>query len=81
MPFIVTPRQFTQRAGLFHQPAQFTSAGIGIIPALEQIKRRPPAPSCREPLQRLLDELAQGAMVAESLHHLGWLPAFNLALI
>jgi hypothetical protein len=49
MPFIVTPRQFIQRAGLFHQPAQFTSAGIGIIPALEQIKRRPPAPFCREP--------------------------------
>ena len=81
MPFIVTPRQLTQRAELFHQLAQLTSAGIGIIPALEQIKRSPPARSYRDPLQRLLDELARGATVAEALHRLGWLPAFDLALI
>ncbi len=81
MPFIVTPRQLTQRAELFHQLAQLTSAGIGIIPALEQIKLSPPARSYREPLQRLLDELARGATVAEALHRLGWLPAFDLALI
>ena len=80
MPFIVTPRQLIQRAELFHQLAQLTSAGIGIIPALGQIKRSPPARSYREPLQRLLDELARGATVAESLHRLGWLPAFDLAL-
>ncbi len=81
MPFIVTPRQLDQRAELFHQLAQLTSAGIGIIPALEQIKRSPPSRSYREPLQRLLDELARGATVAEALHRLGWLPAFDLALI
>jgi type II secretory pathway component PulF len=81
MPFIVTPRQFTQRAELFHQLAQLTSAGIGVIPALEQIKRSPPARTYREPLQRLLGELARGATVTESLHRLGWLPAFDQALI
>ena len=81
MPFIVTPRQFDRRAELFRQLAQLTSAGIGVIPALEQIKRGPPARSYREPLQRLLDELTRGATVAESLQHLGWLPAFDLALI
>ena len=81
MPFIVTPRQLDQRAELFHQLAQLTSAGIGIIAALEQIKRGPPSRSYREPLQRLLDELARGATVAEALHRLGWLPAFDLALI
>ncbi|MGA9779525.1 MAG: type II secretion system F family protein [Limisphaerales bacterium] len=81
MPFIVTPRQLDQRAELFHQLAQLTSAGIGIIPALEQIKRGPPSHSYREPLQRLLDELARGAIVAEALNRLGWLPAFDLALI
>lgn len=81
MPFIVTPRQLDQRAELFHQLAQLTSAGIGIIPALEQIKRGPPSRSYREPLQRLLDELARGAIVAEALNRLGWLPAFDLALI
>jgi len=81
MPFIVTPRQLDQRAELFHQLAQLTSAGIGIIAALEQIKRGPPSRSYREPLQQLLDELARGATVADALHRLGWLPAFDLALI
>lgn len=81
MPLIVTPRQFTQRAELFHQLAQLTSAGIPIVQTLEQIKRSPPAPSFRVPLQRLLDELAKGATLAESLQSLDWLPAFDLALI
>jgi type II secretory pathway component PulF len=67
MPLIITPRQFTQRAELYHQLGQLTSAGIPIVRALEQIKRNPPAPSFREPLQRLLDELAKGATLAESL--------------
>ncbi|MGD1087917.1 MAG: type II secretion system F family protein [Verrucomicrobiota bacterium] len=82
MPFIVTPRQFTQRAEFYHQLAQLTSAGIGIVPALEQIKRNPPAPAFREPLQRLLDELAKGRTFTESLWQLGaWLPEFDIALI
>jgi len=81
MPLIITPRQFTQRAELFHQLNQFTSAGIPIVQALEQIKRSPPARSFREPLQHLLDELAKGATLAESLQSLDWLPAFDLALI
>ena len=81
MPLIITPRQFTQRAELFQQLAQLTSAGIPIVRALEQIKRSPPARSFREPLQRLLDELAKGATLAESLQSLDWLPAFDLALI
>jgi len=81
MPLIVTPRQFTQRAEFYHQLAQFTSAGIPILPALEQIKRSPPTRSFREPLQRLLDELGKGAPLAESLQHLDWLPSFDLALI
>jgi type II secretory pathway component PulF len=81
MPLIITPRQFTQRAELFQQLAQLTSAGIPIVRALEQIKRSPPAPSFREPLQRLLDELAKGATLVETLQSLDWLPAFDLALI
>jgi general secretion pathway protein F/type IV pilus assembly protein PilC len=81
MPLIVSPRQFTQRAEFYHQLAQCTSAGIPILRAVEQIKRSPPARSFGEPLQRLLDELAKGATLAESLQSLGWLPAFDLALI
>jgi type II secretory pathway component PulF len=82
MSFIVTPGQFTQRAEFYHQLAQLTSAGIGILSALEQIKRNPPARSFREPIQRLLDELAKGRTFAESLRQLGaWLPEFDIALI
>jgi type IV pilus assembly protein PilC len=81
MPLIISPRQFVQRAELFQQLGQLMSAGIPIVRALEQIKRSPPAPSFREPLQRLLNEIAKGATLAESLQRLDWLPAFDLALI
>jgi type IV pilus assembly protein PilC len=81
MPFIFTPGQFNQRAELYRQLAQLTSAGIGVVPALEQIKRHPPAPSFREPLQHFLDELAKGQTLADSLQHGGWLPVFDTALI
>ena len=77
----ITPRQFDLRAELFRQLAQLTSAGIGVIPALEQIRRNPPARSYREPLRQLLDELARGATVADALQRLDWLPAFDQALI
>jgi type IV pilus assembly protein PilC len=81
MSFIVTPRQFTQRAELYHQLAQLTAAGIGVVQSLEQIKRNPPARSFREPLQRILDELAKGRTVGESLRQISWLPEFDIALI
>lgn len=81
MPLILSPAQFTQRAEFYHQLAQLTSAGIGIIRAVDQIRNNPPARSYREPLQRLLDKLADGATLAESLQSLSWLPEFDLALI
>jgi len=81
MPLIVTPGQFNHRAELYHQLAQLTSAGIGVVPALEQIRRNPPAASFRGPIQHFLDELANGRTLAESLQHGGWLPVFDTALI
>jgi type IV pilus assembly protein PilC len=81
MPFIVTPRQFTQRAELYHQLAQLTSVGIGVVPALEQIKRNPPTSSFREPLQPFLDELVSGRTLSDSMQHGNWLPVFDTALI
>ena len=81
MPFIVTPRQFNQRAEFYHQLAQLTSAGIGVVPALEQIKRSPPARSFREPLQHFLEELANGRTLSDSMQYGGWLPVFDTALI
>jgi type IV pilus assembly protein PilC len=82
MSFIVTPRQFSQRAEFYHQLGQLTSAGIGVLPALEQLKRNPPGRSFREPIQRLLDGLAQGRTFTGSLQQMGaWLPEFDIALI
>jgi protein transport protein HofC len=81
MPLIISPRQFVQRAELYHQLNQLTSAGVPIVRALEQIERRPPAFAYHKPLQRLLNEIAQGATLAGSLQRLDWLPAFDLALV
>jgi len=81
MPLIITPRQFAQRAEFYHQLAQLTSAGIGVVQALEQIRRNPPSSAFREPLQRFLDELAAGRTFSESLQSGGWLPVFDTALI
>ena len=82
MSFLVTPRQFTQRAEFYHQLAQFAAAGIGLLPALELIKRNPPGKAYREPIQRLLDELAQGRTLAGSLQQLDrWLPEFDVSSI
>jgi type IV pilus assembly protein PilC len=81
MPLILSPRQFTQRAELYQQLNQLTSAGIPIVHALEQIERHPPASAYHKPLQQLLNEIAKGATLAGSLQRLDWLPAFDLALI
>ncbi|PYM16391.1 MAG: hypothetical protein DME18_01585 [Verrucomicrobia bacterium] len=82
MPLIVTPGQLTQRAELYHQLASLMSAGVGMIPALEMICRRPPSHSFRKPLSQLIAKITQGATVTESMLSLGrWLPSFDLALI
>ena len=79
---ILTPGQFTQRAEFYHQLGQLTGAGLGLIYALEQLKRSPPAPSYRQPIQQLLDQLGHGYTLAESLQRIGqWLPAFDIALL
>ena len=81
MPLILTPGQFHHRAEFYHQLAQLTSAGIGVVPALEQIRRNPPASSFRQPLQHFLEELANGRTLSESMQHGDWLPVFDTALI
>ena len=82
MPLIVTPGQFTQRAEFYHQLAQLTSAGLGLVRALEQLRQNPPARSFHEPIQRALDQLATGSTFAESLQQASrWLPSFDVALL
>lgn len=81
MPLITSPRQFNQRAEFYHQLSQLVSAGIGLVPALEQISRNPPSSSFRKPLQHSLAGLADGRPVADSLRAADWWPDFDLALI
>lgn len=81
MPLIVTPGQFSQRAELYHQLSQLTSAGIGVVVALEQLQRRPPAGSFRGPLRDVTLRLHHGHTLSEALRAGNWLPEFDVALI
>src|SRR5689334_17644560 len=82
MPLLVTPNQLTRRSDLFHQLAQMTAAGLGLINALEILVRNPPQPWLREPLGKALKFLQEGSGVSESLSLSGhWLSLFDVALI
>jgi len=82
MALILTPGQFTQRAEFYHQLAQLTSAGIGLIQALEQLQRNPPTRAFREPLRLQLEKIKAGSTFTDSLLATsGWLPPFDIALI
>lgn len=78
---MITPGQLSKRADFYHQLAQFTTAGITITNSLEQLKRHPPARSYRNPLERILMELAGGKTLSGSLRPTDWLPEFDLTLI
>jgi type II secretory pathway component PulF len=79
---IILPGQLSRRADFYHQLGQLTSAGLGIIQALEQLKRNPPDRSYREPTSRVLEQIASGSTFTEAVLSCGhWLPAFDIALL
>jgi type II secretory pathway component PulF len=82
MALIVTPRQLVQRGELYHQLAQLTAAGVGIIQSFEMLHRSPPSRTYREPLRKVIDTLKSGSTLTEALQAAGrWLPSFDTALI
>jgi type II secretory pathway component PulF len=82
MPLIITPRQLTERAEFYHQLAQLTAAGIGIVAALEHLSRNPPARSYRKPIANVLQGIAKGSTLTESLRgSTAWLPEFDIAVL
>lgn len=83
MVLILTPAQFARRSDFYHQMAALTSAGLGLIAALQHLERSPPDRSFREPIRNLLAELTAGCTFAESLRRLRhrWLPEFDVALL
>jgi type II secretory pathway component PulF len=82
MSLIVTPGQLAKRAEFYQQLGQLTAAGVGVVRALDQLKRHPPARSYREPIQRLLDEIGRGQTFTRALQNTtSWLPDLDLALL
>ena len=82
MPLDFTPAQFARRAEFYHQLGSLTGAGLGLIRGLETLQRNPPARSYRQPIRRVLEQLAHGYTFAESLRRVGqWLPGFDVALL
>jgi type II secretory pathway component PulF len=79
---IITPGQLSRRADFYHQLGQLTGAGLGLLRALEQLKRNPPDRSYRAPITRVLEQISEGCTLNDALLHTGrWLPAFDIALL
>lgn len=82
MALIITPRQLELRSQLYHQIAAMTSAGLGLLPALEMLSRQPPSRAMRKPLAQLVRDLNAGYNLAETLKRTGrWLPSFDISLL
>jgi type II secretory pathway component PulF len=82
MALIVTPRLLAQRAELYQQMSSLLSAGIGVLQALELIRRSPPSRSFREPLTQTRDRIQDGGTFTEAIGLQGaWIPPFDLALL
>jgi type II secretory pathway component PulF len=82
MSLMFTPSQLARRAEFYHQLGQLTAAGLGVVSALQQLQRTPPDHSYREPIRRVLVELADGQTLGESLQRVGpWLPVLDMALL
>ena len=80
-PFIVTPRQFTQRAEFYHQLAQLTSAGIGVVPRWNKSNAIRPPVHFANRSSTFSTNSPKAAPLAESLRNVRWLPEFDIALI
>jgi type II secretory pathway component PulF len=82
MPLIVTPKQLSLRAEVYHQLGALLSAGVPLTNALETLHKNPPARSFRQPIAELISELEQGSTFTEALLRAGrWMPSFDVALL
>jgi type II secretory pathway component PulF len=77
-----TPGQFSRRADFYHQLGQLTAAGLGVIAALQQLHRAPPARHYRPRIATVLENVSAGRTISESFAACkGWLSQFDLALL
>ena len=82
MALVITPRQLANRSELYYQLAQLTDAGIGLIQAIDTLRRSPPSRSFSLPLTQILQSLQQGDLFARAVQATGtWIPTFDGALL
>ena len=82
MPFIVTPSELNRRADFYHQLQQLTSAGLGIVNALDNLQRNSPSRRYRVATGHLLGLIQRGQPLGESMRAIpDWLPDFDITLI
>ena len=82
MPVIITPGELNRRADFYHQLQQLTSAGLGIVRSLDQLKKNPPSRAYRHATQQLLDLIQHGHALGESMRAIpDWLPDFDVTLV
>jgi len=82
MALVITPRQLANRAELYHQLGQLTDAGIGLVQAIDTLRRSPPSRSFSVPLTRIAQSLQDGNTFARAVNATGaWIPNFDAALL
>lgn len=82
MPLIVTPKQLSLRAELYHQLGALLSAGVTLMSGIETLRKRPPSRTLAEPLRIIGRHLEQGETFAHSLNAVRhWVPSFDISLL
>ncbi len=82
MTLTFTPGQLRRRSDFYHQLAQFTSAGVGLVEALGELRKHPPDRSYVEPLGEVLKDLSGGCTLGEAVSRVPqWLPEFDQSLL
>ena len=82
MSFIVTPSELNRRADFYHQLQQLTSAGLGIVNALDQLKKNASSSRYRKATGQLLGLIQGGSPLGESMRAIpNWLPDFDITLV
>ncbi len=82
MAIIVTPKQLSLRAELYHQLGSMQEAGLTLHKAVDMLRRNPPSRAFRTPLAQIRAHLEQGETFTHSLELIGgWVPSFDIALL
>ena len=82
MALIVTPGQLRTRGNLYGQLSSLTAAGLGVIQALETIRKNPPARHLKKSLGIAIESIERGSTFTDSIATMtGWTTQFDLALV